>query len=144
MENIVRCGVKNCPHDRKRAHNHKPNPNAGGWKGMEMAVLRTLLLIDAFDALEKGQDWTDVPMPAYRKILGNDHYQQRNVVAEVYRRWKDGRIYAEVLDLHANLPPAAQARKEIKDGVHRINARLAGRGEGGAARPAARRRSRRA
>jgi hypothetical protein len=130
--------------DRKHYTVADLNPNAQASKNMEMAVLRTLQLIDAFDALTKGEDWTDVPMPTYRKILGNDHYQQRNVVAEVFNRWKSGTLYGEVLSLHANLPPAAQARKEIKDGIRRINARPDGRGKGAAAKPAARQRSRRA
>ena len=120
------------------------NPKSQVVKGMEMTVLRCLQIIEAFDALEKGQDWADVPGPTYRKILGTDHYQQRAVIIEMFKRFQSGTLYREVLDLHSNLPPAAQARKEIKDGITRISARPSGRGEGSTPKSAARQRSRRA
>ena len=113
-------------------------------KSLETTVLRCLLVIEAFEALTKGQDWIDVPAATYRKVLGNDHYQQRAVLLEMWKRFEDGTLYAQVLSLHANLPPAAQKRKEISDGIKRIIARPDSRGERATPKPAARRRPRRA
>lgn len=100
------------------------NPRSQAVKSLEMTVIRTLGLIEAFEALEKGQDWTDVEMVTYRRVLGNDHYQQRAVIAECYRRFRSGTLYGEVLDLYENLPPAAQGRTEIKRGISQISRRV--------------------
>lgn len=99
------------------------NPRAQAVKSLESTVLRCLQLIDAFDALESGLDWTDVPGGTYRKVLGN-RYEYPRILEEVYKRWKSGRIYTEVLDLYENLPPAAQKRKEIQVGIRKIRKRL--------------------
>src|SRR3990167_11333662 len=81
------------------------NPRSEAVKNLEMAVLRCLQLIEEFDKLLPGDDWMDVPMAKYRTILGNDHYNHRNMIAEVFKRWKSGTLYAECLALYANLPP---------------------------------------
>jgi hypothetical protein len=96
------------------------NPRSQAVKGIEMAIIRCLGLIEAFEELDKSQDWTDVEMSRYRKILGNDHYHQRNVIAECYNRFRRGTIYGEVLSMYENLPPDTQKRKEVKDGIERI------------------------
>ena len=99
------------------------NPKAQAVKFNEMTVLRVLQLIEAFDALDKGLDWQDVPSGTYRKIIG-PRYEHGRMLEEVYKRWKSVRIYAEVLDLAANLPPSVLKRKEIKDGLRAVRAKL--------------------
>jgi hypothetical protein len=125
------------------------NPRAQATKSMEMTVLRALQLIEAFDALEEGQDWTDVPNPTYRRIIG-PRYEHGRMLEEVYNRWKSGTLYREVLALYANLPPdiwnakpgdTRDRQKELKwrrDGINRINLELDSRGKGKSPRPAAR------
>lgn len=93
-------------------------------KGLESTVIRCIQLIEAFDALEKGMDWADVPSTVYRRVLGNDHYTQRTAVIELWNRYQSGRIYAEVLSLYDNLPPAAQNREEIHVGISAIRRRM--------------------
>jgi hypothetical protein len=102
------------------------NPRSLTVKGMEMTVLRALQLIDAFEALEPGQDWTDVPGPAYRKIIG-ERYEYPALLSECWERFKRGTLYREVLDLAANLPPASLERKDIADGLQRIRKSQDGR-----------------
>ena len=118
------------------------NPRAQATKGLEMTVIRCLGLIAAFEALEKGEDWTDVPSLTYRKALGNDHYQQRAVIIECWNRFQSGTLYSQVLDLAANLPPTVLERKEIKDALPRIRKELDSRGKGGADGAPSRRRRR--
>ena len=93
-------------------------------KGIEMAIIRCLGLIEAFEELDKSQDWTDVEMSRYRKILGNGHYQERNVITECYNRFRRGTLYREVLDMYENLPPAVQKRKEVSDGIKRVRSAI--------------------
>ena len=114
------------------------NPRSQAVKSLETTVIRCLGLIEAFDLLEKGQDWSYVPSATYRRVIGNDHYQSWNMIAEVFKRWQDGTLYRQVLDLFENLPPEAQKRKEIQIGIRSINARLDGRSEGSTVRPARR------
>jgi len=114
------------------------NPKSQAAKGLEMTVMRCLQLIEAFDALGEGEDWTDVPNATYRKIIG-ERYMFARMLEEVFNRYKSGRIYTEVTDLAANLPPAALERKEIKDGLHRISQATDSRSKGRAARTPTRR-----
>jgi hypothetical protein len=100
------------------------NPRSQAVKGIEMAIIRCLGLIEAFEELDKNQDWTDVEMSRYRKILGNGHYQERNVIAECYNRFRRGTLYGEVLDMYENLPPAVQQRKEVRDGIKRVRSAI--------------------
>jgi hypothetical protein len=118
------------------------NPRSQPVKTLEMTVIRCLGLIAAFEALEKGEDWTDVPSITYRKTLGDDHYQQRAVISECWNRFKSGTLYSQVLDLAANLPPAALERKEIHDGIRAIRKQLDSRGKGRADDAASRKRQR--
>ena len=96
------------------------NPRSAAAKGMEMTVLRAIQLIDAFEALEQGQDWSDVPGSTYRKIIG-ERYEYPLLLSICWERFKSGTLYREVLDLAANLPPASLEREEIRDGIERIN-----------------------
>ena len=113
------------------------NPRSEAVKNLEMTVLRALQLIEAFDALEEGEDWTDVPNATYRNIIG-PRYQHGRMLEECWNRHQRGTLYRQVLDLFENLPPAAQKRKEIQDGIRSINARLDSGSEGPAVRPARR------
>ena len=115
------------------------NPRSQAVKSLETSVVRCIQLIEEFDKLAPGMDWMDVPMAKYRTILGNDHYKSRNMVAEMFKRYESGTLYGQVQDLAANLPPDALKRKEIKDGLHRINTRLDSPGKGRPPRPNARR-----
>lgn len=99
------------------------NPRSQSVKQLEMTLLRAFQLIDAFDKLEDGQDWTDVPGSTYRKIIG-ERYEYPRLLEVVYERWRSGRLYSECLDLAANLPPAVLERKEIADGLDRLSARI--------------------
>jgi hypothetical protein len=96
------------------------NPRAQAVKSLEMTVVRCLQLIEVWDKLPKGGDWADTEMSDYRRILGNGHYAQRAAIVEMFRRYKDGTLHREVLDLAANLPPSVLERKEIRLGVDRI------------------------
>jgi len=100
------------------------NPRAQAVKGMEMTVLRALQIITVFDDLNKGQDWSDVPNKSWRKILGGKHYEERALINEMWVRYKDKSLHQQVLDLHENLPPTVQKRKEIKNGITAIRERL--------------------
>lgn len=114
------------------------NPRSVAVKSLETTVIKCLGIIELFDGLESGQDWTDVQMAGYRRVLGNGHYQNRNMIAELFRRWKGGTLVSEARSLFDNLPPAVQKRKEIKDGFARIDAGPTGRSKGPAVRPARR------
>ena len=113
------------------------NPNSVASKSLEMTVLRALQLIEAFDALGEGEDWTDVPNATYRNIIG-PRYLHGRMLEECWNRHQRGTLYAECLALYENLPPAAQKRKEIQDGKRRIDARLNSGGERPTVRPARR------
>lgn len=132
------------------------NPRAEATKTLEMAVLRTMQLIEVWDELGPGEDWTCTPAAKYRKILGNDHYQQRAVLLECWKRYEGGTLYQQVLDLHGNLPSniwdakpgdKKERRDELKrrrDGIAGIKSRIDSRGKRRTPKPAARQRSRRA
>jgi hypothetical protein len=117
------------------------NPRAQAVKSLETTIVRALALIEEFDKLEPDQDWSDVPGAAYRRIIG-ERYEYGRLLEEVYNRWKGGTLYREVLDLYENLPPAAQERKEIKNAISGVIARLDSRHQKPAARPATGRRPR--
>jgi hypothetical protein len=117
------------------------NPKSQTAKGIEMTVLRALELIEAFDALEDGADWTAVPGATYRRIIG-EQYKHGRVLEECWKRYQDGTLYRQVQDLAANLPPSALGRKEIADGLARINARPDSRGKRRPTKPTPRRRPR--
>lgn len=106
------------------------NPRSMAVKSLELTVLRAIQIIEAFDKLEKGEDWSDVPNVTWRKILGDGHYKERAVINEMWTRYKAKTLKQEVLDLHENLPPSAQKRKEIKDGVNAIHSDLDSRRKG--------------
>ena len=95
------------------------NPRSEAVKNLEMTVLRALQLIEAFDALEEGEDWTDVPNATYRNIIG-PRYQHGRMLEECWNRHQRGTLYRQVLDLFENLPLAAQKRKEIASGIKSI------------------------
>ncbi len=115
------------------------NPRSAAAKGMEMPVLRGLQLIAAFDSLEKGQDWSDVPGATYRKIIG-ERYEHGTLLSECWNRYERGTLYREVLDLYENLPPSSRERQEISDGIASISAQLGSRGKRGSAdRPSGKR-----
>src|SRR3990167_1727409 len=80
------------------------NPRSVAVKSLETTVIRCLQLIEEFDKLQAGYDWMGVPMAKYRTILGNDHYNHRNMIAEVFKRYQGATLYREVLDLFKNLP----------------------------------------
>jgi hypothetical protein len=127
--------------DQKHYTVEDVNPRSATAKGLEMTTLRALQIIEAFEALDVGQDWRDVPASAYRQIIG-EGYKWGRMLEECWNRYEDGTLYRQVLDLFENLPPTAQQRKEIADGITRINSRSDSRGKKRSAKPAARRRSR--
>jgi hypothetical protein len=96
-------------------------------KGPEMTVLRTVRLVEAFDDVPKGGDWRDVPTKTYKNILGDDHYQMRNVLDELWKRYKSGTLFREITDLARNLPlkdikkENPERAKEIQRGIARAN-----------------------
>lgn len=101
------------------------NPKSHAVKQLEMTVRRALETIEAFDKLDKGQDWTEVPNATYRKIFGTDHYTRQRMIEEVHKRYKSGRLFTEVLDLYNVLPEATQKRKELKSGIAKLRKRQA-------------------
>ncbi len=108
------------------------NPRSQVVKSMEMTVRRGMLIIQAFDALEKGEDWQDVPSTTWRKILTGPRYRVDSMLMEMWKRYKDKTLHGQVLDLHANLPPKIwnpkradppKRKKELKgyrDGIDAI------------------------
>lgn len=111
------------------------NPAAQASKATEMAVRRILGLIEAWEALPPGGDWADVPMATYRRVLGNDHYQQRTVLLEAWRRFKSGILYSQVEEAAANLPPSVLKKEELR-GLRDIRSKSSGGGTKRTPRPA--------
>lgn len=99
------------------------NPRAQATKANEMAVRRSLELIEEFDKLGSDQDWLDVPGSAYRRIIGN-RYEYPALLSECWTRYKKGTIYREVLDLAENLPQSVLEKEELKNGLDKISDRL--------------------
>ncbi len=96
------------------------NPRSQAVKRLEMQVLRTLTIIEAFDQLDKGEDWTMIPSSKWRDFLDLLQYSNRNIVNTIWDRYKTGNLQEQVLDLYENLPPAAQQRREITNGINRL------------------------
>ena len=95
-------------------------------KSLEMTVTYAIGFIEAFDLLEKEEDWQDVPSKTYRKLIG-DRYQYPAMFEELWKRYKNRGLHQAVVDMAANLimedlPPAR--RKEIQNGLNRINQEL--------------------
>jgi len=123
---IKECNVPDCENDDKRFHYHRLNPRSQAMKGMEMTVSYAIGYIEAFDLLEKGQDWTDVPSKTYRKIMG-DRYHHPAMFEELWKRYQNRVLHQEVVDLAANLNMedlSPTRRKEIQNGLKRINQKL--------------------
>ena len=102
---------------------------SAGSKQAEMTVRRGLILFEAFEELERGQDWTDVPNQTYRKVwdegLRTSRYAE---VIELWERYKNRRLHQEVLDLAANIEMdelSKKARAEIEKGLARIEKGIA-------------------
>ncbi len=83
------------------------NPRSQIVKPLETTVIRALGIINAFDALEKGEDWSDVPNVVWRKVIGTRHYENQAVLIEMWARYKspDMSLHRQTLDLFDNLPP---------------------------------------
>ncbi len=108
------------------------NPRSHPVKDMEMTVKRGMQIIQAFDALEKGEDWQDVPSTMWRKILTGPRYRNDYWLEVMWQRYKDKTLHGQVLGLHANLPPniwkpkradPPKRKKELKgrrDGIDAI------------------------
>ena len=95
-------------------------------KSLEMTVTYAIGFIEAFDLLEEGEDWQDVPSKTYRNLIGN-RYQLPRQIEELWTRYRNRVLHQEVVDLAANLimedlPPTR--RKEIQNGLKRINQEL--------------------
>lgn len=114
---------------------HHLSPRKHAVKNVEMTVRRVLQLIRVFEEWEARfnksgiravQDWRDIDPSEYRGILGDDHYgiQPRMELEELWKRYKSGRIYDEVLDLADNLIleklPDNDKTKEMKRDLARI------------------------
>jgi hypothetical protein len=103
------------------------NPRSQAVKTNEMTVLRVLGLIELWDdeiirdRFHGWNDWTDIDPKKYYKILGERSYSNQAVLIEAFKRYKDKTLHRQVLDLYDNLPPKAQQRKEIKNGIANIN-----------------------
>ena len=125
------------------------NPNSAPVKNMEMTVRRAMLIIGAFDALEKGEDWQDVPNVTWRKAFDR-HYEALTELNQMWERYKDKTLHRQVLDLYDNLPPniwkakrgATPARKQelkgYRDGINRIRETFDTRRQRGRPHPNAR------
>lgn len=114
---------------------HELSPRKHAVKHVEMTVRRALQLIEVFERWEEQfnksgyqgvQDWRDIDPSEYRKIMGDDHYgiQPRMELEELWKRYKSGRIYDEVLALADNLImdklPDNDNTKEMKNALDRI------------------------
>ncbi len=123
---IKECNVPKCENDDKRFHYHRLNPRGQTMKSLEMTVTYAIGFIEAFDLLEKEEDWQDVPSKTYRKLIG-DRYQYPAMFEELWKRYKNRGLHQEVVDLAANLImedlPSVR-RKEIQSGLNRINQEL--------------------
>ncbi len=101
-------------------------------KSLEMTVTYAIGFIEAFDKLEKGEDWSDVPNTTYRSLMGG-RYEFPIMFEELWKRYRNRLLHQEVIDLAANLIiedlPAAR-RKEIQRGLIRINKELDRRSKG--------------
>lgn len=118
------------------------NPRSQSVKSLESTLVRIFILIEAYEKLEPDEDWTDIPGATYRKTLG-ERYEYPRLYEECYNRWRDGTLSRQILDLAANLPPDVLKRKEIADGLARINTGSDRRGKGRADGSTPRRNTRR-
>ena len=126
LQNIKDCGEPDCPNDGRRRHSHALNPRGEALKSIEMTVWRALQLIEAFDELGKDQDWTDVKGSVYRRVIG-ERYDYPRMIEETWKRYKDGTLYRQVLELADNLAMdglSKERRKELRSGLTKIGKRL--------------------
>lgn len=106
-------------------------------KTLEMTVWRAIQLIDAFDKMIEESytpgwprpkvDWRDVPMSTYRKILGHTN-EKAYVLDTIWERYGNLTLHRSVIELAENLDwdsLSKKRRKEIGDGLDRLNQRLA-------------------
>ncbi len=101
-------------------------------KSLEMTVFYAIGFIEAFDLLEKGEDWTDVPSKTFRQLIG-DRYHYPAMFEELWTRYQNRVLHQEVVDLAANLTMedlSPTRRKEIQNGLKRINQELDTRSKG--------------
>ena len=129
---IKACNVTECENDDKGYHYHRLNPRGQAMKSLEMTVTYAIGFIEAFDLLEKGEDWTDVPSKTYRKLIG-DRYHYPAMFEELWKRYQNRALHQEVVDLAANLimeDLSPTRRKEIQDGLNRIHKSLDSRRQG--------------
>lgn len=110
---------------------HELSPRAHAMKHVEMTVRRALQLIKVFEEWEERfnrsgyqgvQDWRDIDPAEFRKVLGDDHYgiQHTMELEELWKRYKNGKIYDQVLDLAENLvieklPKNSNTKEMIRD-----------------------------
>ncbi len=101
-------------------------------KSLEMTVSYAIGFVEAFDLLEKGEDWQDVPSKTYRTLIGNRYLLPRQI-EELWTRYQNRALHQEVVDLAANLimeDLSPTRRKEIQNGLKRINQELDRRSKG--------------
>ena len=100
-------------------------PRKQAVKSLEMTVRRALAVIKVFDELPKGStDWTDADPRDLRNALGDEVFNPTmSVLPELWKRYKDGRLQEQVLELVANIVLESlpkKTRKEIEDGIARF------------------------
>lgn len=117
---------------------HALSPRVHAMKQSEMTARRALKIIQVFEKWEARfqsngvqgvQDWRDIDPKEFRKIYDDDRYgvQPQMELDELWRRYKNGRLYDEVLELAENLVieklPDNKHTKEMKDALNRISQR---------------------
>ncbi len=111
-------------------------------KSSEMTVIRALAIIKLWDEeIHRDRDfgwndWTDIKPSKYFKILGERAYSVDAILIEMFKRYKDGTLHRQTLDLYETLPDGIwkQSRKDTpkrklelkgrRDGIDAIREKL--------------------
>ena len=118
------------------------NPRSQVVKSSEMTVIRALAIIKLWDEeIHRDRDfgwndWTDIKPSKYFKILGERAYSVDAILIEMFKRYKDGTLHRQTLDLYETLPDGIwkQSRKDTpkrklelkgrRDGIDAIREKL--------------------
>ena len=99
-----------------------------------MTVIRGLALIKLWDEeIHRDRDfgwndWTDVTPAKYFKILGERAYSVDAILIEAFKRYKDGTLHRQVLDLYEGLPDGIWKQKRNDNPKRKLE--LKGRRDG--------------
>lgn len=103
------------------------NPRGKTIKTSEMTVRRALAIIEVFDNAPEGtRDWSELDPKDLRNAadLQDTFIYSQAIWPELWKRYKDGSLHRQTLELAENLPMedlSKKARKEIEDGLNRIS-----------------------